>query len=90
MELPTQGRADYRRHWLRGPSHGPAPRAGKGVLRVRGLVRRPVELPDLERYLGDITDAAAVALAAMGAHVVVHCAALMHRATRREAVPGER
>jgi nucleoside-diphosphate-sugar epimerase len=55
-------------------------------MHVRGLVRRPVELPDLERYLGDITDAAAVALAAVGAHVVVHCAAVMHRATREEAI----
>ena len=55
-------------------------------MHVRGLVRRPVELPDLEPYLGDITDAATVALAAAGAHVVVHCAAVMHRATRAEAM----
>jgi nucleoside-diphosphate-sugar epimerase len=55
-------------------------------MHVRGLVRRPVELPDLEPYLGDITDAATVAPAAVGAHVVVHCAAVLHRATREEAM----
>src|SRR5262245_16438197 len=55
-------------------------------MRVRGLVRRLVELPDLECYLGDITDAATVAPAAVGAHVVVHCAAVLHRATRVEAM----
>jgi nucleoside-diphosphate-sugar epimerase len=42
--------------------------------------------PDLESYLGDITDAATVAPAAVGAHVVVHCAAVLHRATREEAI----
>jgi nucleoside-diphosphate-sugar epimerase len=55
-------------------------------MRVRGLARRLVELPDLECSLGDITDAATVAPAAVGAHVVVHCAAVLHRATRAEAM----
>ena len=55
-------------------------------MHVRGLVRRPVDLPDLERYLGDITDAATVAPAAAGAHIVVHCAAVLRRATREEAM----
>src|SRR5262249_44742241 len=49
-------------------------------------VRRLVELPDLERYVGDIKDAAAVTPAAAGAHIVVHCAAVLHRATRAEAM----
>jgi nucleoside-diphosphate-sugar epimerase len=53
---------------------------------VRGLVHRLVELPDLERSLGDSTDAAVVTPAAVGAHVVVHCAAVLHRATRAEAM----
>jgi nucleoside-diphosphate-sugar epimerase len=55
-------------------------------MHVRGLVRRPVALPDLESYLGDITDAATVVPAAVGAHIVVHCAAVLHRATREEAM----
>ena len=55
-------------------------------MHLRGLVRRPVVLPDLEPYRGDITDAATVAPAVAGAHVVVHCAAVMHRATREEAM----
>jgi nucleoside-diphosphate-sugar epimerase len=55
-------------------------------MRVRGLVRRLVELPGLERSLGDSTDAATVAPAAVGAHVVVHGAAVLHRATRAEAM----
>src|SRR5712691_441542 len=55
-------------------------------MHVRGLVRRPVDLPDLESYLGDITDAAMVAPAAAGAHVVVHCGAVLRRATREEAM----
>jgi nucleoside-diphosphate-sugar epimerase len=55
-------------------------------MHVRGFVRRPVAPPDLESYLGDITDAATVAPAAVGAHVVVHCAAVLHRATREEAI----
>ena len=55
-------------------------------MHVRGLVRRPVDLPDLESYLGDITDAATMAPAAAGAHVVVHCGAVLRRATREEAM----
>jgi len=55
-------------------------------MHVRGLVRCPVELPELECYIGDITDAATVAPAAVGAHVVVHCAAVLHRATHAEAM----
>jgi nucleoside-diphosphate-sugar epimerase len=55
-------------------------------MHVRGLVRRPVDLPGLEPYLGDITDAATVVPVAVGAHVVVHCAAVLHRATREEAM----
>ena len=55
-------------------------------MHVRGLVRRPVALPGLEPYLGDITDAATVAPAAAGTRVVVHCAAVLHRATRAEAM----
>ena len=55
-------------------------------MHVRGMVRRPVVLPDLEPYLGDIPAAATVAPAAAGAHVIVHCAAVLHRATRAEAM----
>src|SRR5215471_16410519 len=55
-------------------------------MHVRGLVRRPVEFPELEPYLGDITNAATMAPAAVGVHVVVHCAAVLHRATREEAM----
>jgi nucleoside-diphosphate-sugar epimerase len=55
-------------------------------MHVRGLVRRLVDLPELECYLGDITDAATVTPAAVGAHVIVHCAAVMHRAARAEAM----
>jgi len=57
-------------------------------MRVRGLVRRLVELPGLGRALGDITDAATVAPAAVGAHVVVHGAAVLRRATCVEAMRG--
>lgn len=55
-------------------------------MHVRGLVRHPVALPDLAPYLGDITAAATVAPAVAGADVVVHCAGVMHRATRSEAM----
>jgi NAD(P)-dependent dehydrogenase (short-subunit alcohol dehydrogenase family) len=54
-------------------------------MRVRGLARRLVELPDLERSLGDITAAATVAPAAVGAHVVGHGAT---RAAPRHACGG--
>src|SRR5262245_22395103 len=55
-------------------------------MHVRGLVRRAVELPGLEIYVGDITDAATVAPAAVGAHLVVHCAAVFRSATREQAM----
>jgi nucleoside-diphosphate-sugar epimerase len=55
-------------------------------MHVRGLVRRPVELPGVEIHYSDITDAATVAPAAVAAHLVVHCAAVLHRATRAQAM----
>ena len=66
--------------------HRTAQRLVQEGMHVRGLVRRPVALPDLESYLGDITDAATVVPAAVGAHIGVHCAAVLHRATREEAM----
>lgn len=53
---------------------------------VRGLARRLVDLPDVTHFVGDITDAETELPAATGADVVIHCAGVMHGATREEAM----
>jgi nucleoside-diphosphate-sugar epimerase len=63
-----------------------AQRLVQAGMHERGLVRRPVALPNLEHYLGDITDAATATPAVVGADVIVHCAAVLHRATYAEAM----
>jgi nucleoside-diphosphate-sugar epimerase len=53
---------------------------------VRGLMRRPADLGDgVTVCLGDVRDEATVAQAIRGAALVVHCAAVLRRATRDEA-----
>ena len=53
---------------------------------IRGLVRRPVDLPDVTVHIGDITDAETVLPAMNGVDVVVHCAGVMHGAIREAAM----
>jgi nucleoside-diphosphate-sugar epimerase len=53
---------------------------------VRGLMRRPADLGEgVTVCLGDVRDKATVAKAIRGAALVVHCAAVLRRATRDEA-----
>jgi nucleoside-diphosphate-sugar epimerase len=53
---------------------------------VCGLMRHPADLGDgVTVCLGDVRDGAAVADAVRGAALVVHCAAVLRRATRDEA-----
>jgi nucleoside-diphosphate-sugar epimerase len=46
-------------------------------VRVRGLDRRLLESADIEGFVGDVTDRAAVEAAASGVELVVHCAAVI-------------
>ena len=55
-------------------------------LRVRALVRRPIDLFGMESCPGDLTDATTVVQAVVGTHLVVHCAAALRRATREQAM----
>ena len=58
---------------------------GEGM-KVRGLMRRPADLGEgVTACLGDVRDEATVAEAVRGATLVVHCAAVLRRATRDEA-----
>ena len=53
---------------------------------VRGLMRNPADLGEgVAVCLGDVRDGAAVAKAVQGAALVVHCAAVLRRASREEA-----
>jgi nucleoside-diphosphate-sugar epimerase len=55
-------------------------------MRVRGLMRRPADLgAGVTACLGDVRDSSTVARAVDGAALVVHCAAVLRRATREEA-----
>jgi nucleoside-diphosphate-sugar epimerase len=55
-------------------------------MHVRGLMRRPAHLgKDVSACLGDVRDEATVAKAVEGAALIVHCAAVLRRATRDEA-----
>lgn len=58
---------------------------GEGM-EVRGLMRRPADLgAGVRPCLGDVRDGAATAKAIEGVSLVVHCAAVLRRATREEA-----
>jgi nucleoside-diphosphate-sugar epimerase len=55
-------------------------------MQVRGLMRRPAHLGEgVTACLGDVRDEATVAEAVWGAALIVHCAAVLRRATRDEA-----